>query len=63
MSEINWSTVHDATEALLHACKKIKRQASRGVGCTNDELIQALNNVRATLEAENTEAQCIPART
>lgn len=52
MGEVNWSTVHDASEVLMAACRKIQRHASRGNGCTNEELIQAINNVRARLEAE-----------
>jgi hypothetical protein len=50
MTNINWSAVHNASERLMRECNKLKRH--NGSGCTHEELIEALNNVRARLESE-----------
>lgn len=51
MTEINWSRVHNASELLLKRCRELLKKPN-GTGCSYEELIEALNNVRGQLETE-----------
>lgn len=49
--KFNWTKVHNAADAIAELCNRMKRKPD-GTGCTHYELIEALNNVRGTLESE-----------
>jgi len=48
--EINWAKVHKATERFIREARRMRKQSPDDTGCTNEEMIEALNNTRAQLE-------------